>query len=43
MESAHGCCNWRPAGVPAQQRVRFARLDLEPGASETVGFVVPMS
>ena len=29
--------------LPAQQLVGFARLDLEPGASETVRFVVPMS
>jgi beta-xylosidase len=29
--------------LPAQQLVGFARVDLEPGASETVSFVVPMS
>jgi beta-xylosidase len=29
--------------LPAQQLVGFARLDLEPGASKTVEFVVPMS
>jgi beta-xylosidase len=29
--------------LPAQQLVGFARLDLEPGASKTVRFVVPMS
>jgi hypothetical protein len=29
--------------LPAQQLVGFARLDLEPGASKTVSFVVPMS
>jgi beta-xylosidase len=28
--------------LPAQQLVGFARLDLEPGASKTVTFVVPM-
>jgi beta-xylosidase len=28
---------------PAQQLIGFARLDLEPGASTTVSFVVPMS
>jgi beta-glucosidase len=33
------------AGVtlPAQQLIGFARVDLEPGVSETVTFVVPMS
>jgi beta-glucosidase len=29
--------------LPAQQLIGFARLDLEPGASKTVAFVVPMS
>jgi beta-glucosidase-like glycosyl hydrolase len=29
--------------LPAQQLAGFARLDLEPGASKTVSFVVPMS
>jgi len=29
--------------LPAQQLVGFARLDLEPGASKTVSFVLPMS
>jgi beta-xylosidase len=29
--------------LPAQQLVGFARVDLEPGASKTVTFVVPMS
>jgi beta-xylosidase len=29
--------------LPAQQLVGFARLNLEPGASKTVTFVVPMS
>ena len=29
--------------LPAQQLVGFARVDLEPGASRTVQFVVPMS
>jgi beta-xylosidase len=29
--------------LPAQQLVGFARVDLEPGASKTVEFVVPMS
>jgi beta-xylosidase len=29
--------------LPAQQLVGFARLDLEPGESKTVAFVVPMS
>jgi beta-glucosidase len=29
--------------LPAQQLIGFARLDLEPGASKTVSFVVPMS
>jgi beta-xylosidase len=29
--------------LPAQQLVGFARVDLEPGASKTVSFVVPMS
>ena len=29
--------------LPAQQLIGFARLDLEPGASKTVTFVVPMS
>ena len=29
--------------LPAQQLAGFARLDLEPGASETVTFAVPMS
>jgi beta-glucosidase len=29
--------------LPAQQLVGFTRLDLEPGASKTVTFVVPMS
>jgi beta-glucosidase len=29
--------------LPAQQLVGFARSDLEPGASKTVSFVVPMS
>ena len=28
---------------PAQQLVGFARVDLEPGASKTVSFVMPMS
>jgi beta-glucosidase len=31
------------AAIPAQQLIGFARLDLEPGASKTVSFVVPMS
>ena len=29
--------------LPAQQLIGFARVDLEPGASETIAFVVPMS
>jgi beta-xylosidase len=29
--------------LPTQQLVGFTRLDLEPGASKTVTFVVPMS
>jgi beta-glucosidase len=29
--------------LPAQQLIAFARVDLEPGASKTVTFVVPMS
>jgi beta-glucosidase len=29
--------------LPAQQLIGFARVDLEPGASKTVSFVVPMS
>jgi beta-xylosidase len=29
--------------LPAQQLIGFARVDLEPGASKTVAFVVPMS
>src|SRR5262249_32618840 len=29
--------------LPAQQLIGFARIDLEPGASKTVSFVVPMS
>lgn len=29
--------------LPAQQLIGFARLDLEPGASKTVAFAVPMS
>jgi beta-xylosidase len=29
--------------LPAQQLIGFARLDLEPGASKTVAFVVPIS
>ena len=29
--------------LPAQQLIGFARVDLEPGASQTVRFVVPMS
>jgi beta-xylosidase len=29
--------------LPAQQLIGFARLDLEPGASKTVSFAVPMS
>jgi beta-xylosidase len=29
--------------LPAQQLVGFARIDLEPGASKTAAFVVPMS
>jgi beta-xylosidase len=29
--------------LPAQQLIGFTRVDLEPGASKTVGFVVPMS
>jgi beta-glucosidase len=29
--------------LPAQQLIGFARADLEPGASKTVSFVVPMS
>jgi beta-xylosidase len=29
--------------LPAQQLIGFARVDLEPGASKTVQFVVPMS
>ena len=29
--------------LPAQQLIGFARVDLEPGASKTVTFVVPMS
>jgi beta-xylosidase len=29
--------------LPAQQLVGFARVDLEPGASKTVTFTVPLS
>lgn len=29
--------------LPAQRLIGFARLDLQPGASKTVAFVVPMS
>ena len=29
--------------LPAQQLIGFARVDLEPGASKTVTFTVPMS
>jgi beta-glucosidase len=29
--------------LPAQQLIGFARVNLEPGASRTVSFVVPMS
>jgi beta-glucosidase len=29
--------------LPAQQLIGFARVDLEPGASRTLSFVVPMS
>src|SRR5262249_29539771 len=29
--------------LPAQQLIGFARIDLEPGASRTVAFAVPMS
>jgi beta-xylosidase len=29
--------------LPAQQLIGFARIDLEPGASNNVGFVIPMS
>jgi beta-glucosidase len=29
--------------LPAQQLIGFARVDLEPGASKTVAFGVPMS
>jgi len=29
--------------LPAQQLIGFTRVDLEPGASKTVSFVVPMS
>ena len=29
--------------LPAQQLIGFSRVDLEPGASETITFVVPMS
>jgi Fibronectin type III-like domain len=29
--------------LPAQQLIGFTRVDLEPGASKTVAFVVPMS
>jgi beta-xylosidase len=29
--------------LPAQQLIGFARLDLEPGASQTVTFTVPIS
>ena len=29
--------------LPAQQLIGFARIDLEPGASETITFTVPMS
>ena len=29
--------------LPAQQLVGFARVDLPPGASQTISFVVPMS
>jgi beta-glucosidase len=29
--------------LPAQQLIGFARVDLEPNASETISFVVPMS
>jgi beta-glucosidase len=29
--------------LPAQQLIGFARLDLEPGASRTVSFALPMS
>ena len=36
-DTAHGVT------LPAQQLVGFARLDLEPGASKTVSFTVPLS
>src|SRR5688572_27603951 len=29
--------------LPTQQLIRFTRVDLEPGASKTVSFVVPLS
>src|SRR5215213_11688695 len=29
--------------LPAQQLIGFARIDLEPGASNNVSFVIPMS
>ena len=29
--------------LPAQQLIGFTRVDLEPGASATISFVVPMS
>ena len=29
--------------LPAHQLIGFARVDLEPGASKTVAFVLPMS
>jgi beta-xylosidase len=29
--------------LPAQQLIGFARVDLEPGESKTVSFIVPMS
>jgi beta-glucosidase len=29
--------------LPAQQLIGFARVDLEPGASRTITFVLPMS
>jgi beta-glucosidase len=29
--------------LPAQQLIGFARVDLEPGASKTIKFTVPMS
>jgi beta-glucosidase-like glycosyl hydrolase len=36
-DTAHGVT------LPAQQLIGFARLDLEPGASKTVSFTVPLS